>query len=482
MNKINARDLSVILVENARDFLDEHHSQGALRKIGKSISLGLIDNTGELLAVAQFGTPRTTAMQKRYSCELYRLAFAKDIRIRGGASKLIKHYLKAYKPSDFFTYQDTAGEATAVYEHAGMTLVSQDRKKQYLVAPGKTLETGSRKQILGMPYATRFGPDRILGTKLGEVYRADGSRKSNKDIFIEELGWHIEETSGDRIYEWVDPNRTYYTYRITASNSKKYYYGVSHVKVANASIEDCLNDGYYGTGGSNKDNKFNNWKLRHRENLLKTVLGIFPMKAEAYLAEKDLIGSLWREDPSCLNSCPGGLNGGLGRALVRNATGLCPIHGEVKTIGNTCYKCTNQGSIVLRECSSHGITKHRGETCLKCEFQKTRVEKECPIHGMTLFQKNTCAMCTSQKSVSEKICVVHGLSKHRGDSCYKCNSEKRKNLNLCEIHGETVFLGGTCAKCASQSAVVERECPVHGVTKHRGNTCFRCRAVANSLR
>lgn len=137
-------------------------------------------------------------MKRVYTTELYRMAFEKEMRIVGGASKLLSFYRKTFRPADIFTYQDTTGEGTRVYEHCGFTLVRQDKKKQYLVAPGKTLETASRKEALGMAYATRYGPDRILGTKLGEVLRADGSRKSNKEIFIEDLGWHIEETTGDR--------------------------------------------------------------------------------------------------------------------------------------------------------------------------------------------------------------------------------------------------------------------------------------------
>ena len=78
---------------------------------------------------------------------------------------------------------------------------------------------------------------RLAFKKDVRVYREDGSRKSNREIFLEELGWHIEETSGDRVYKWVNPRMTDYTYKITASYSDKYYYGVRSVLIGNATEE-----------------------------------------------------------------------------------------------------------------------------------------------------------------------------------------------------------------------------------------------------
>ena len=208
--RIYARNTTVspLTTKEADDFFLENHRQSYVKKkFGRIDNLGLFYND-TLVAAVQFGAPRTTAKTKRYSKELYRMAFLAESRIVGGASKLIKHFIKIYKPADIFTYQDTSGETTDVYAQAGMTLVSQTKNKKYLVAPGSTMNTGSRKEVLGMSYATRYGPDRILGTKLGEVLRSDGKRKTNLKLFIEDLGWHIEETSGDRVYEWVDPNRT----------------------------------------------------------------------------------------------------------------------------------------------------------------------------------------------------------------------------------------------------------------------------------
>lgn len=509
MKIIGARKATVKAIDGdeAQIFLDRFHRSKALKNPG-NVNLGIFYDE-ELLGIAQFGYPRTRDKQLTYTSELYRLAFKKDVRIAGGASKLIKYYIEEYNPADFFTYQDTSGEATAVYEHAGMTLVSQAKRKQYLVAPGKTIETGSRKEVLGMPYATRYGPDRILGTKLGEVFREDGSRKSNKELFLEDLGWHLEETSGDRVYEWVNPNRTYYTYKIMASNSDKYYYGVSHVKKANASLEDCLNDGYYGSGGTNEVNKFRRWKAKHSGFLVKNVLEVFSRKSVAYEREKELVGNLWIIDPLCLNSVAGGRRSSppAENSFRRQITvGNCAEHGETKYIFNLCAKCRNRayyeekicplhGTTIFwrdtcrkcmakesfdeKDCKEHGLTIHHGDKCSKCAAKKRFSTSTCDLHGKTTFLGKTCHRCMTEGIISENLCSVHGLTKFRGRSCYKCMLKKRDEKKNCPIHGLRSFRGGKCMSCIVENSFELRECPLHGITAFSGEKCKKCSAGAS---
>ena len=107
---------------------------------------------------------------------------------------------------------------------------------------------------------------------------------------------------------WLNPERTFYTYRITAEGSDKYYIGYSHAKHANATEEELLRDGYYGSGGDSEGNKFFNWRKRHRT-VRKEILGIFDRRSEALAHEEELVGNAWRDDPLCLNSVPGGASG-----------------------------------------------------------------------------------------------------------------------------------------------------------------------------
>lgn len=500
LSRFYARNCVAVIVENelANDFIEVNHSQGVASIATKLKSVALYHDN-KLVAVAQFCYPRTDKAKRDYTTELLRLAFEGDTRIVGGASKLIAFYKKTYKPTDIFTYQDTTGEVTDVYEKAGFSLVRQSKTKAYLVAPGKTLATATRKEALGMAYATRYGPDRILGTKLGEQLRDDGVRKSNEELFYE-LGWHREETSGDRVYEWLDPNVTFYTYKTTATDSDKYYYGMSHFKKANATLEECLNDGYLGSGDPKQpNNKFTNWKKVHREQLRKEVLETFRSKAQAYAKEKELIGELWKTDANCMNSAAGGR--GHGANSLRINLRVCPLHGETKHNGSTCLrciasktrtmefcevhgetvfwgsscaKCNSLAHISIATCPLHGETKHKGKVCYKCEQQGLIKNQVCAIHGSVTHQGGTCTACTAEAKNSLKVCPIHGETKHQKNSCYKCMTASKNTVKNCSIHGEVKHYGPTCAKCALATTYSDGECSRHGKVRLRKGNCTKC--------
>lgn len=474
--RIYARDTTVekLNKDEASTFIAKNHRQGAVMKAEALVSYGLL-HKGNLVGVAQFCLPRTTGMKKKYSVELLRMAFPPDVRVVGGASKLIKHFKKIAKPADIFTYQDTTGEKTSVYEHAGFALVSESKRKQYLVAPGKTRETAGKKECYSIASVVMRGPDALLGTVLGEVFRENGKRKTNPELFVEELGWHIEETSGDRIYEWVNEDVTFYTYKITATDSDKYYYGVSSVRVKNATREDCENANYFGSGGV----KFRNWRKRHEDNLVKEVINTYPRKAPAYAAEEKLVAQLHFSDPLCLNSIKGGR-----RRIHEIAPGQvyevkeCEIHGMTAFLGQSCSKCSVAKRTNLRECSIHGLQKHQGRACYRCIQEKIAVKRECPIHGYVSFLGDKCRLCIAEKSFKLKVCSIHGESPHHGNQCAKCQSENRTHQSECTIHGATKFQGSSCYKCITNDRNTMRECSIHGYTKHSKDSCYKC-AVAS---
>lgn len=505
--QIAARSCTVGLVEEdeATAFLVKHHRQGTVK--AKATYCGLFYQ-GELVGLASFGAPRTALMKRSYSRELLRLAFKGNLRIMGGASKLLVFYRKTFNPADIFTYQDTSGETSEVYSHCGFTLVKTNKTKTYLVAPGKTLSTAERQEALGMAYAVRFGPDRILGTKLGERYREDGTRKTNRELFLEELGWHEETTSGDRLYEWINPNYTFYTYKITASDSDKYYYGVSHVKQAKATAEDCLKDGYWGSGGGGEANKFRTWKKKHEGKLQKEVLAVFPRQAQAYAQEKLLIGDLWKTDPLCLNSASGGKDGGMNgwKEGARLHKAFCTVHGETIFIGDRCRRCITAATVHEDTCPVHGVTAFFGKTCGKCSIKDRNSLKECPVHGPTKFQGEQCYKCLNTSYREVKLCPVHGESNFAGGTCLrcahastegecpihgtaafvqglcmKCRNSTMNHKDICAIHGETTFKGGRCYKCWGAKSVTQQECSVHGLTKFRKGACCKCTYAAKNI-
>lgn len=481
---------------------------------------------GELVAVAQFSRPATAKKKKEYSWELVRLCFKEGLRVMGGASRLLRCFIRTYAPEDFFTYQDSTGEATKVYALAGMVFVSQAKKKTYLVAPGKSLSEAQRGEYYSIGEIARRGPDALLGTKLGEVF-VDGVRLTNPKIFTDILGWNAVSTVGDRVYEWVNPDRTYYTYKITASDSGKYYFGVSHVKQAEATAEACLTHQYLGSGGA----KFQNWKNKHEEKLQKEILRVFPSRGKALAHERKLVNRATLGDPKCLNSEYGGERYLSHRGKYQE--GRCEIHGLVilraghcvncvakrrvdkslcSTHGETlhwvsskkCLRCAGEKAISTMNCSKHGETKFRGAQCFKCSIPETKegnceqhgksphrgglcqrcknsgniTTKWCEAHGeLTVHQLDKCYRCKTEKLIEHKVCYRHGLTKHIGEKCHRCSTEAQMvQTGLCSKHGPVNFQHGECGKCKTKSSISVKECPKHGLVKHRGDTCYTCRA------
>ena len=476
-------EVRVLELTEANRFLDENHRQGALKVDYKATSLGLFLKE-ELVGVVQFCFPRTAEKQRKYTTELVRLCFLRGIRVMGGASKLVAFYRDHYRPADIFTYQDATGELTDVYEHCGFTLVSQAKKKQYLVAPGKTLETATRKEALSLSYVARYGPDRILGTSLGEIKDPiSGKRKTNPQLFIEELGWHLEETPGDRVYEWINPDLTFYTYKITATDSDKYYYGVSHVKKANASVEDCLTDGYYGSGGA----KFSHWAKKHHAALQKEVLELFSRKAEAYLSEESLVGDSFKSDPLSLNSSIGGRR--KGPVFVAVTLKFCSkCENETKHFGDSCRRCSTLNAMTLLFCPlCEEETIHRGpNNCIACanrEGVRLAYCEACEVETKHFY--NDCYSCRAKKHFHEEYCEsCSRKTPHLGNSCRACSSRSAYSVSFCTTcEDNTVHQGLNCASCLARKSVSLRYCPsCHKETKHKGTSCYSCRSRAAASR
>ena len=476
MFKIYARSTRVAPVELVRafSFVAENHKKGA-PNAGKNTRAAGLYAEDELVAVAVFCNPRTAGMQKKYTRELLRLTFKRDTQVIGGASKLIHHFLKEEEPWDLFTYQDTGGEASDVYEHAGLKLVGpKSPTKKVLVRDGITYKEAenNRKDWFSLEQAVRRGPDALIGTSLGEIYREDGTRVNNIDLFLEN-GYHLEEVPGDRVYEWRNPNVSFYTYKITSTKDDGYYIGRHAIRMTNPTIEDCLNDGYLGSGGS----KFQKWVRENSDFLRKEILEIHSTWEEIILPEKKLVGDRWKTDPNCMNSIPGGgySFGGIPLFIEK----VCSIHGLVKHRGRSCLECEvdrRENRVILKECEIHGLTKFQGNTCFKCFNQSLIVVAYCPIHGQSKHRGSSCMTCVTDKTISTGICSTHGETKHRGNQCMKCSSQKSGKKKICSIHGYSYHRGNVCLKCANKSSMMTEKCSIHGDVLHNGEHCLKCLA------
>lgn len=374
-----------------------------------SVFLG-VTKLNRVVALIEFCYPRTPPLQSKYSTEL--AAIYCEPGEKGALSSILQSYIENFDPSDI-----------------------------------------SLQEPLFLQYANSL-----------QIFCQQTVDRESADSQTVELL---------KIYEWLNLNQTHYTYRITAEDSDKYYYGVSHLKTPRATKEDCADDGYFGSGSRTKTNKFFNWKNKHKSELKKEVLETFSRKSEAYAHEKLLVGDLWRTDPLCLNSAPGGKDGWINRN-TGNQIKDCAIHGLTVHRGEKCYRCIAANSTSVKECPIHGESKFRGDSCQKCTNNRTIRQAECPIHGLTTHKGKSCSQCSVDNSKSVKECAIHGEALHTGDTCATCTAMKGYSEDFCELHGATRFKAGKCLKCAQLLVDKLKECPTHGLTLHRGSACISC--------
>jgi hypothetical protein len=109
-----ARKTTIKVIDNVQSelFLNQYHFQGSCPS---SIRYGLFENN-QLMAVMTFGKSR---FSKQYQYELLRLAYAPDISIVGGASKLFKNFCRDHSPTSVISYSDRTWNTGSVYKKIG---------------------------------------------------------------------------------------------------------------------------------------------------------------------------------------------------------------------------------------------------------------------------------------------------------------------------------------------------------------------------
>lgn len=104
-NKIYARkcEIKEVSISDKNEFLNKFHIQGADRS---EIKLGLYYNN-ELVACMTFSKPRLAIGKTKTNKISYELSrYATSYNITGGASKLLKYFIKNYKPELIYSYSD----------------------------------------------------------------------------------------------------------------------------------------------------------------------------------------------------------------------------------------------------------------------------------------------------------------------------------------------------------------------------------------
>lgn len=90
-------------------FLTQYHTQGYIRS---TACYGLVDGTGQLVAVMSFCTPRAS---RQHQWEMLR--FATSGTVAGGMSRLFSHFVRTLQPRSVITYADRRwGDGSAYQE------------------------------------------------------------------------------------------------------------------------------------------------------------------------------------------------------------------------------------------------------------------------------------------------------------------------------------------------------------------------------
>lgn len=126
-NIIYARNCSIVEVPGGKaiQFLNENHRQGS---VNSPIRLGLVYNN-QLVSLMTFGNMRNTigkGNEDLLDCyELVRFCSLLNTSVVGGASKLLKHFIKEYNPKKIRSFSDRAHTTGSLYPTLGFNNIRQ---------------------------------------------------------------------------------------------------------------------------------------------------------------------------------------------------------------------------------------------------------------------------------------------------------------------------------------------------------------------
>jgi hypothetical protein len=144
-NRIFARKCQVIEVidkKTTKDFLNKNHIQGNVNSL---IKLGLYYN-GELVSIMTFDHFEGRKKMKDDEWNLSRFCNKLDASVVGGASKLLKYFIRNYTPKRIISYADRDWSTGNLYDKLGFNLISQGKPDyKYLVGGERVHKSGFRK-------------------------------------------------------------------------------------------------------------------------------------------------------------------------------------------------------------------------------------------------------------------------------------------------------------------------------------------------
>jgi hypothetical protein len=168
--------------DDKKIFLDNNHIQGT---VASSINLGLYYND-ELVSLMTFGKGRIAMGGNSEQYELIRFCNKLNTNVVGGASKLLKHFIKNYNPNEIISYADRRWSQGGLYDELKFEKVNITKPNYwYIIGNKRKHRFGFRKSIL--------------------VKEGFNENKSEHDIMLERKIYRIYDC-GNITYKMKNPD------------------------------------------------------------------------------------------------------------------------------------------------------------------------------------------------------------------------------------------------------------------------------------
>jgi hypothetical protein len=146
-NKIFARKCQIkeCGVSESREFLDKNHIQGFANSVKK---IGLYHNN-ELIGLMTFDYYEGRKKMEEGGWNLSRFCNVLNTNVVGGASKLLKHFIKKYNPNRIISYADKDWSIGNLYYKLGFKKINETKPDyKYIINKKRVHKSKYRKSIL----------------------------------------------------------------------------------------------------------------------------------------------------------------------------------------------------------------------------------------------------------------------------------------------------------------------------------------------
>jgi len=146
-NRVYARKCEIREIDNTTEFLNINHLQGVDRSV---IKLGLFNNN-VLLSVMTFNKMEGRTVMNLYEWNLSRFCNKIDTNVIGGASKLLKYFIRNYNPIRIISYADRDWSVGNLYETMKFYKLSESGPDyKYIVDGTRKHKQNYKKYNLGI--------------------------------------------------------------------------------------------------------------------------------------------------------------------------------------------------------------------------------------------------------------------------------------------------------------------------------------------